>query len=169
MAGGRPYGYVGLVAIGWSALVIGASRWMLRPGPSMLGRPRPKLLQLAVGLPPSLLAVSCVASIMYPETLRAPAYGWHVHLVCALMTGAMSLAPVGVALWFFRRSDPVRPAVTGAALGAIAASWGGAVIAIQCPHPEPLHVALGHVGPIALTAVVGAMIGARLLSLRWIR
>jgi hypothetical protein len=165
-AGGRPYGYVGIIAIGWCALVVAASSWTLRPGPTALGRPRPRLLLLAFGLPSSLLAVSCAASILFPETLRAPDYGSAVHLACAATATVFSLAPVGIALWFFRRSDPVRPAVTGAALGAIAASWSGAVIAVQCPHPEPLHVALAHVAPIALAAIVTSLVGARVLSLR---
>jgi hypothetical protein len=165
---GRPYGYVGVVAIGWCALVTGATTWMLRPGPTALGRSRPSRLALTVVLPASLLAVSCMASILFPETLRSPDYGGHVHVECALIGSAVSVIPVATALWFLRRSDPVRPAVTGAALGAIAASWGGGIIAIQCRHPEPLHVALGHVAPIALMALVGAVVGSRLLSLRWI-
>ena len=85
------------------------------------------------------------------------------------MATGLSLLPIGIALWSFRGSDPVRPALTGAALGATAASWGGAVFAIQCPRAEPIHVALAHVGPIALAAVVTAVVGSRLLALRWLR
>jgi hypothetical protein len=165
-AGARPYGYVGIVAVGWCSLVVAASSWVLSPGPTPLGRPRPTLLVLAMALPTCLLAVAFAASILFPETLRSSNLGWRAHLACALTASALSLAPLGIALWFFRRSDPVRPAVTGAALGAIAASWGATVVAIQCPQPEPLHVALGHVVPIALTAIVAAIVGARVLSLR---
>jgi hypothetical protein len=165
-AGGRPHGYVGVVAVGWCSLVVAASSWVLRPGPTPLGRPRPTLLLLAMALPACLLAVSIAASILFPEALWSSNLGWRAHLACALTASALSLAPLGMALWFFRRSDPVRSAVTGAALGAIAASWGATVVAIQCPHPEPVHVALGHVLPIALAAIVAAVVGARVLSLR---
>ena len=168
-AGGRPPGYLVVVATGWAALVVAASIWVLRPAPSSLGLPRPKMLVVAAALPCSLLAVSFLAGLAFPNTLHTPGYGWRLHLVCALMAIGLSVVPVGVALWRFRRSDPVRPAVTGAALGAVAASWSGAAIAIQCPHAELLHVALGHVAPIVLAAALTAVIGARVLSLRWIR
>jgi hypothetical protein len=167
--GGRPLGYATIVAVGWFALAIAASVWTLRPGRTALGRPRPTLAALAVALPASLLLVSLVASAAFPETLRAPTYGWRVHLTCAMIATGLSLAPIGAVLWLRRRSDPVKPWSTGAALGAAAASWAGAVIAAQCPHPEPLHVALAHVAPIALSALVAALVGARVLSLRWIR
>lgn len=166
---GRPPGYVAIVAIGWFALVLATSSWTLRPGGAALGRPRPALVALAIALPASLLLVSLLASAAFPETLRSPLYGWRVHLACALMTIGLSLAPIGGLLWLFRRSDPVKPWTTGAALGAVAASWAGAVIAVQCPHPEPLHVALAHVAPIAVAAIVTAVAGARVLALRWIR
>jgi hypothetical protein len=168
-AGARPYGYVGMVAVGGCSLVVAASSWVLLPGPTSLGRPRPTLLVLAAALPLCLLALSFAASILFPETLRSSTPGWRIHFGCALAASALSLAPLGIALWFFRRSDPVRPAVTGAALGAIAASWGATVVAIQCPHPEPFHVAVGHVFPIVLISIVTAAVGARVLSLRWVR
>lgn len=168
-AGGRPLGYVALLAIGWSALVVAASIWALRPGPTALGRPRPALAALAIGLPAGLLVVSLAAGAAFPETFRGPPFGWRVHLTCALIGTGLSLAPIAAVLWLFRRSDPVKPWTTGAALGAVAASWAGAITAVQCPHAEPLHVALAHVAPIALSALVAAVVGARVLSLRWIR
>jgi len=166
---GRPVGYVAIVAIGWFGLSVAASLWTLRPGPTPLGRPRPALIALAMGLPVGLLLVSLVASGVFLETFRAPLYGLRVHLMCALTATALSLAPILGLLWLVRRSDPVKPWATGAALGALGASWAGAAVAVQCPHPEPLHVLLAHAGPIALTACVTAIVGARVLALRWIR
>ncbi len=166
---GRPLGYLAVVAIGWFALALAASLWALRPARGALGQPRPALVALAIGLPASLLLVSLVASSAFPEAVREPLHGWHGHLMCTLIATGLSMAPIGALLWVFRRSDPVAPWISGAALGAVAASWAGAVLAVQCPHAEPLHVALAHAGPIALSAVVGAVIGARVLALRWIR
>lgn len=168
---GRPPGYVAIIAIGWFALTVAASVWTLgpAPAPSPLGRPRPALVALAMGLPLGLLLVSLVASGAFLETFRAPLYGFRVHLMCALTATALSLAPILGLLWLVRRSDPVKPWATGAALGALGASWAGAAVAVQCPHPEPLHVLLAHAGPIALTACVTAIVGTRVLALRWIR
>ena len=166
---GRPLGYLAFVAIGWFVLALAASVWALRPARGALGRPRPALVALAIGLPASLLLVSLVASSAFPEAVLEPLLGWRGHLACMLIATGLSLAPIGALLWVFRRSDPVAPWISGAALGAVGASWAGAVLAVQCPHAEALHVALAHVGPIAASAVVGAVIGARVLALRWIR
>ena len=166
---GRPLGYLAFVAIGWFALGLGASLWALRPGREALGRPRPALIALAIGLPASLLLVSLIASSAFPEAVREPLAGWHGHLACSLFATGLSIAPIGALLWVFRRSDPVAPWISGAALGAVGASWAGAVFAVQCPHAEPIHVALAHVGPIVASAIVGAALGARVLALRWIR
>lgn len=165
---GRPAGYVALVAAGWCAIVISASRWVLRGGPSPLGRPRPLLALLAVGLPAALLAMSVLASALFPETLVEPAYGARTHLACAMTATVLSVAPVGCLLWVFRGSDPVKPWVTGAALGTVAASWAGTLVAVQCPHPEPLHVALAHAAPMLAIMLASGLVAARLLALRWI-
>ena len=167
--GGRPAGYVSIVAVGWSALAVASSLWVLRPGRSALGRSRPSLLLLACVLPVGLLAASVIASACFPETAPAPSYGVRVHLVCAAMATALSLLPFIIVLWLFRRGDPVKPWATGAALGALTGTWAGTVIAIQCPHPEPIHVALGHALPIAMMAAVGAAMGVRVLAIRWTR
>lgn len=167
--GGRPAGYVVTVAVGWVTLAVASSLWVLRSGGSALGRSRPSLLRLACGLPVALLAASAIATACFPQTATAPSYGLRVHLACAAMATALSLLPFISVLWLFRRGDPVKPWATGAALGALTGTWAGTVIAIQCPHPEPIHVALGHALPIAMMAAVGAAIGARVLAIRWTR
>ena len=166
--GGRPRGYVALVAAGWCTLIVGASLWTLRPGPTALGRPRPLLALASVGLPLLLLSTSLGASVLFPETWLTPAYGSRVHLACATLATLLAAPPIGALLWLHRRSEPVKPWATGAALGVIAASWAGSIVAVQCPHPEPLHVAVAHVAPIAILALVSAVIASRLLAIRWI-
>ncbi len=166
---GRPTGYVVVTAASWSAIILAASLWTLGRQPHALGRPRPLLALLALALPASLLAASFVASAAFPEAAVHASCGWGVHGMCAASAILFSIAPASALLWVFRGSDPVKPWASGAALGAVAASWGGLVVAVQCPHAELLHVALGHVAPVATMAFIGAVAGGRLLSLRWIR
>jgi hypothetical protein len=54
----------------------------------------------------------------------------------------------------------------GAALGAAAGAWGGILIDIHCPNDAVLHLALGHLAPIALFVLLGAALGAHLLGVR---
>lgn len=166
--GGRPSGYVALVAVGWCALIAATSLWILRPGPTALGRPRPLLVVASVALPLLLMSTSLGASALFPETWVTPPYGSRVHLACATMATLLAAPPIGAVLWLHRRSDPVKPWATGAALGVVAASWAGSIVAVQCPHPEPIHVAVAHAAPIAILALGSAVIASRLLAIRWI-
>lgn len=167
-AAGRPVAYVAALAATWGGLAALATAYVLRTD-SALGRPRPALAAIAPALPIALASVSIVVSLAFPETLHAQEGVGPSNMMCATMALALSVLPVSALLYVFRRSDPVRPIALGAALGAVAASWSGAVIATMCPRTGPVHVVLAHVGPIALTAIVAAVVGSRVLALRWIR
>lgn len=166
--GGRPLGYVALLATGWTALAVLATAFVFSAD-SALGRPRPALAAVASGLPLALVAISAAANLAFPETLHGMEASAATNMMCTVMALVLSVLPVAALLYVFRRSDPVRPVALGAALGAVAASWSGAVLATQCPLTSPLHVVLAHVAPIALTAVVASLVGSRVLGLRWIR
>lgn len=167
-AGGRPLGYVATIAIAWTALAALATAFVLR-SETTLGRPRPALAALAPALPIALATVSIAANLAFPETLHGMEDVAPTGLMCTAMAIGLSVLPVAALLYVYRRSDPVRPVALGGALGAVAASWSGAVLATQCPQTTPGHVVLAHVVPIALTAVVAAVVGSRVLALRWIR
>ncbi len=168
-AGGRPLGYIALASAGWIAAPAFASTWILAPARTTLGRPRPKLALLAIALPLAFAAAAVAGNIAYPETVHGPTPSLFVHARCFMMAIGLTIAPVAALLYAFRRSDPVRPATTGAALGALAASWAGAVLAIQCPETHPLHMVLAHAAPVAIFAGLGVLFGRRVLGLRWIR
>lgn len=64
-----------------------------------------------------------------------------------------------------RRSAPLRPALTGTALGAAAGAWSWVLVDLWCPVAEIPHLLLGHVLPVVALALVGTWLGGRLLDL----
>jgi len=109
-------------------------------------------------------------------TLTAPLYAM-VTLLAALGTRpeipavpgcfSMSLGFAAIALtgltWALRRSVPAAPVARGALLGANAGAWAGLIIHLHCPCGDRLHILVGHVVPIAIFAVVGAVLTPRFL------
>jgi hypothetical protein len=63
----------------------------------------------------------------------------------------------------FRHHNPV---ATGAALGAACGAAAGVMVELWCPVAAPRHVAVGHILPIAIVSVVGALMGARVIAMR---
>jgi len=88
------------------------------------------------------------------------------HLVCIEFTTLMALGPF-IAFTFLRRgSDPVAPRLTGAAIGAVSGVIGAVGIELRCSHATLVHVALGHVLPVALLAMLGALVAGRIVAVR---
>jgi hypothetical protein len=65
-----------------------------------------------------------------------------------------------------RGTDPVHPAVTGAALGMTAGAWTAMMAYLRCPHPSAFHCIAAHVAPTLLLTVAGALLGHALLRVR---
>ena len=133
--------------------------------PSMLGRPRGVLLAAVVASAPLLALVAVLASMMWPEP-AAEHVGGGVHLACGAISVLQGALPL-VALMVPRRgSDPVHPAVTGAALGMTAGAWTVVMAYLRCPHAAALHCVLAHVVPTLILTVLGAALGSLLLRVR---
>jgi len=163
--GGRPLPFVALSAAGW-ALLAAAMTWAAaHRGPTMLGLARRVLFGAAIAAAPAVLAWVMACTLGWPG-VREPAAGVAVNVACLIATSVLSLGPL-LALGYLRRgSDPVHPRATGAAIGASAGAWGGALIDLHCGIVHPVHVALAHVMPIAVFALIGAALGARLFGVR---
>ena len=58
----------------------------------------------------------------------------------------------------------MHPVTSGAASGVAAGAGAWAMIDLWCPVAYPPHLLLGHVLPIVLLTVVGAVLGGRLLG-----
>jgi hypothetical protein len=163
--GERPLGYVAMVGVGW-ALLAAASTWgALGRGRSMLGRPRAWLIGIALLLPIALLGVASAGYVPWPNAMAIDCDRFR-DIVCFDFASAMSLGPL-IAFAIARRgTDPLHPALTGAALGGASGAWGAVAIALHCPISSLAHVALGHVLPVVLFATVGAVVGARVVAVR---
>jgi hypothetical protein len=131
----------------------------------MLGRPASWKLVVAVVTPAALLATWLAVALAWPATLRDMS-GAGSHLFCIRATIALAVGPFVAFVVVGRGSDAVSPRLGGAAMGAAAGAWGAAALPLACGFTAPIHIALGHVLPVALVAAFGALLGERFLSIR---
>jgi len=161
---GRPSWFYVASSLGWMA-VAALSLWAaFGRGGSALGRSRTWLTAVVVGTPALLFAMMFAFAVVHPEvTLLHPE---RLGLKCLGLTLAGAVFPL-LALAFVRRgSDPVHPVATGAALGAACGAAAGVMVELWCPVAAPRHVAVGHILPIAIVSLFGAMMGARVIAMR---
>ncbi len=161
---GRPSWFYVASSFGWSA-VAALSVWAaFGRGRSALGRPTPWLTAIAVGTPALLFAMMFAFAVVDPQlTLLHPE---RLGLKCLGLTVAAAVFPL-LSLAFLRRgSDPVHPVATGAALGAACGAAAGVMVELWCPVAAPRHVAVGHILPIAILTILGAVLGARVIAMR---
>jgi hypothetical protein len=161
---GRPLWFYVASSIGWAA-VASLSMWAaLARGASAVGRPRPWLLAVAIGTPAVLFAMMFALAVAYPEVTAL--HPERLGLKCLGLTVAAAAFPL-LALALMRRgSDPVHPLATGAALGAACGASAGVMVEMWCPVAAPRHIVVGHVAPMLVMAIIGAMLGARIIAIR---
>jgi hypothetical protein len=162
---GRPCAYVVTLAAAW-LFVSALATWggVLR-GSSMLGRPASWRVVVATLTPAALLAAALVAAAIWPRTMLDDARP-RDHLVCNVFTFLFALGPLVAFALVRRRSDPVAPRLTGAAIGAAAGAWGALSVELHCGHASPEHVLLGHLLPVALLTLVGVVVGHVFVAIR---
>ncbi len=85
-------------------------------------------------------------------------------LALSVATGAL---PLLGALLSWRRTVPVSPLATGAAFGAGAGLGSAMLVDLWCPVSYLPHLLLGHLLPIGVLALLGGVLGSRLLRLAW--
>jgi len=150
--------------LGWAA-VAALSAWsVLARSRSATGRPTSALWAIAAGTPAALFALMFGLVLIEPTAtlLHAELVGYR----CFGLTVAAAAFPL-IALLFVRRgTDAVHPVASGAALGAACGASAGVMVEMWCPVAAPAHVAFGHVLPIVLLAVLGALLGMRALAIR---
>ena len=132
---------------------------------SMFGRPRHVLVTACVVAAPLLAVAALVAAACWPGPAREQV-GSHTHSACAALTLLQGALPLGALLVPRRGSDPVHPAVTGAALGMTAGAWTAVMAYLRCPHAAALHCILAHVAPTLILTAVGAWLGWVLLRVK---
>ncbi|CAN5924858.1 hypothetical protein BH11MYX4_BH11MYX4_09900 [soil metagenome] len=163
--GRRPYEMIAFTA-GFGLLAAAILTRLSATGHgSMLGRPRSVLLTAVVVTAPLLALVVLGATIAWPEQAVEEVSG-RVHLACGLMSVAQGALPLLALLLPRRGSDPVHPAVTGAALGMTAGAWTVVMAYLRCPHTAAMHCLLAHVAPTLVLTAIGAGLGWLLLRVK---
>jgi hypothetical protein len=99
-----------------------------------------------------------------PEQMRAAFMGssWDK---CPWRILVLSLPGLAVILWTMRSFAPTRPALAGGAAGLLAGGIAATVYGLHCQEIAAPFVALWYSLGIILSAVLGAVVGSRLL--RW--
>lgn len=112
-----------------------------------------------------------LAAICGVELARAPVAQWlpmwlgHSWDVCSSIVFLLSLPIFGGLLWSFRRLAPTRLRAAGATAGLTAGAWSATLYCLHCPEVTAIFVLTWYTLGIALAALLGALIGPRLL--RW--
>jgi hypothetical protein len=160
----RPHGYVAALFFAWLPIA-GAATWAgVSRGRSMLGRPARWLAAVVALTPVALYAVWAPVAMAWPWTLHNVS-GFHELLICDVVTISFSIGPLLAFSALRKRTDPVTPRLTGAAIGTAAAAWGAIALHLVCAWTAPLHILFGHVAPVVLIALAGALIISRRVAI----
>jgi hypothetical protein len=76
-------------------------------------------------------------------------------LAIAALVGSIVLVVFG---WALRRAAPEATASRAAAVGACAGAWVGVAVFFFCPSADQQHLLLGHVLPVAVITMLGALL-----------
>jgi hypothetical protein len=87
---------------------------------------------------------------------------WAACLICIPL---FAVAPFASLIWALRKGAPTSLTRTGAIAGLVAGALGAAIFAFHHPGGSLPFIVLWYGGSILLCALVGAILGARLL--RW--
>jgi hypothetical protein len=169
VAGGvRPYDRPVALTIATAtgaAVLAAAAVWLaFGRGRSMLGRPIGMILVVTAAVPLALMAWKVGASAAFegmsaawPQKRGFRCLGWSL---------AYGAAPLVALLWMRRGSAPTGRWLRGAALGVAAGACAWVPTDLWCPVAYVPHLLLGHLLPIVILAVVGAVAGGLILRVR---
>jgi hypothetical protein len=148
----------------YTAALSAAALWWL----DRLGRPGASARRPALALAAVVVVAAAAGAI---ELLRLPAelrlddlLGWSWR-ECSLniLGGALASGPL---VWLSaRRLAPTRPALSGAALGALSGGLAATAYGLHCPEATAAFVAVWYTLGVAAAAALGAAVGR--VALRW--
>ncbi len=133
-----------------------------------LARPGVPVRRAWIGAVLPVLAVWALAVMAWFDTPmegRMPSLMGQSWRICAMSIAVMALPVFVGAMAALRSLAPTRPALAGAAAGALAGGVGAAVYALHCMELTAPFLAVWYVSGIAVPVLVGALLGPRLL--RW--
>src|SRR5262249_12411534 len=133
---------------------------LMRPG-----RDSRELLALMF-LPFAAVVAAGLAAVVLRDPMAWPGVVFGMEwLTCLICIALFAIIPFEVLIWALRKGAPTNLHRTGAIAGLVAGSLGAAAYAFHCPGDSLPFVAIWYGGPIALYALIGALLGPRLL--RW--
>lgn len=147
------------------ALGVGLSAAWLTARLAKPGAPFENAQRLTMAVLATMLALGFISILNTPADARwsdALGASWWL---CPIRVLGLSLPALGAAIWALRGLAPTRPLMAGMAAGWMAGAVGALGYALSCPESSLPFVALWYTLGMALSAVVGAWLGARLL--RW--
>jgi len=115
-----------------------------------------------------VLGLALIAGI---ELAAAPASAWlgmwlgNSWTVCSCNVLLLALPIFGGLLWSFRALAPTRLALAGTCAGLAAGAWGATLYCLHCPETSALFVLTWYTLGMAGAALVGRLVGPRLM--RW--
>jgi hypothetical protein len=92
---------------------------------------------------------------------------WPFHWLCLIEIVGLSLIPAWALLTMLRRAAPLQRAWAGALATLAAVALGAAATQFLCPLDDPAHQLVGHVLPVAVLVMFGALVGRPYLN--WMR
>jgi hypothetical protein len=133
-----------------------------------LARPGVAVRRSWLGAALPVLAIWALAAVVWfsiPLEERMPSLMGQSWRICALSISFMALPVFVATMVALRGLAPTRPALAGAAAGALAGGVGAAVYALHCMELTAPFLAVWYVSGIAVPVLIGAVLGPRLL--RW--
>jgi hypothetical protein len=89
---------------------------------------------------------------------------WPFHLLCLIEIVGLGLIPGGALLAMLRRAAPVQRAWSGALAALAAVAISAAATQFLCPLDDPAHHLIGHLLPVVVLSILGAIVGQRFLN-----
>jgi hypothetical protein len=113
------------------------------------------------------LAATILISALSPINISYPLKEFVlVGLQCALRIALFGSLPVAALWWMVRRGAPFQGGLSGLLVGGSAFFFAFAILRIECPINDPLHIIVWHLLPALALTGVAAVAGARWLKFR---
>jgi hypothetical protein len=161
----RPPGYVAALALCWVPIAIVATWAGVASGRSMLGRPLAWRVAVIALTPAAMMASWFAVALVWPVMFHDHSTLQRIG-ICNGATLIFALGPFLAFLVVRRQSDPVSPRLTGAAIGTAAAAWAAVALHMICGYTSLEHMLFGHVLPVSILAVAGALLASRTVAVR---
>jgi hypothetical protein len=129
-----------------------------------LGRPRIVLLATLVVTPLVLMTWKVLWSAGFSGALDA--WPGRLGFRCVGLSLLLGGWPLAALILARRRSDPLHPALTGAAFGVAVGACTWVMVDLWCPVAYVPHLLLGHLAPLLALAATGALLGRPFIAVR---